>query len=57
MEQYSTVRARENFSEMINKAAYGKEAVYLTRRGKPVVVVIPVAEYDRLVSLDTKKGI
>ena len=36
----STVEARENFSDMINKAAYGNQRVVLTRRGKPLVAVI-----------------
>ena len=36
----STVEARENFSEMINQAAYGNQRVVLTRRGKPLVAVV-----------------
>lgn len=44
----STVEARENFSDMINKAAYGNERVVLTRRGKPLVAVLSLAELEAL---------
>ena len=46
MLKMSTVEARENFSEMINKAAYGNESVVLTRRGKPLVAVISLQEFE-----------
>jgi len=42
----STVEARENFSEMINQAAYGNQRVVLTRRGKPLVAVISLQELE-----------
>jgi prevent-host-death family protein len=42
----STVEARENFSEMINQAAYGNQRVVLTRRGKPLVAVISLQDLD-----------
>lgn len=44
----STVEARENFSDMINKAAYGSESVVLTRRGKPLVAVVSLDELKAL---------
>ncbi|OGT33914.1 MAG: hypothetical protein A3C44_02655 [Gammaproteobacteria bacterium RIFCSPHIGHO2_02_FULL_39_13] len=46
MLKMSTVEARENFSEMINKAAYGNQRVVLTRRGKPLVAVVSLQELD-----------
>lgn len=48
MLKISTVEARENFSEVINQAAYGNEKVVLTRRGKPLVAMISVKELERL---------
>lgn len=48
MVEMSTVEARENFSELINKAAYGNKRVILTRRGKPLVAVISLEELERL---------
>jgi prevent-host-death family protein len=46
MLKMSTVEARENFSEMINQAAYGNQRVVLTRRGKPLVAVVSLQELE-----------
>ena len=48
MLEMSTVEARENFSDMINKAAYGNQHVVLTRRGKPLVAVVSLNELEAL---------
>ena len=48
MIQMTTVEARENFSDLINKAAYGNERVILTRRGKALAAVIPLNDLDTL---------
>jgi len=48
MVKMSTVEARENFSDMINKAAYGSERVVLTRRGKPLVAVVSLKDLDQI---------
>ncbi|PHQ81119.1 MAG: type II toxin-antitoxin system prevent-host-death family antitoxin [Coxiella sp. (in: Bacteria)] len=48
MLKMTTVEARENFSDLINKAAYGNERVVLTRRGKALAAVIPLADLDSL---------
>ena len=50
----STREARENFSDVINRAAYGKERVILTRRGKPLVAVVPMADVELLETLEDK---
>ena len=42
MTKVSTARAREQFSEIIDRAANKKEATILTRRGKGVAAVVPV---------------
>ena len=44
----TTVEARENFSDLINKAAYGNERVILTRRGKALAAVIPLTDLDSI---------
>ena len=36
--------AREDLSEVINRVAYGKERICLTRHGKDVVCVVSVEE-------------
>ena len=44
MATVTTVKAREAFSEMLNRAAYGKERIVLTRRGKGVAAIIPLED-------------
>lgn len=50
----STRDARENFSDVINRAAYGKERVILTRRGKALVAVVPMDDINVLEALEDK---
>jgi prevent-host-death family protein len=50
----STREARENFSDVINRAAYGKERVILTRRGKALVAVVPIDDVKVLEALEDK---
>lgn len=44
----STVEARENFAELINRAAYGKDRIVLTRRGKPLAAVVSIADFEKI---------
>lgn len=53
MIKMTTVEARDNFSELINQAAYGNQRIVLTRRGKPLVAVIPL---DDLSALEATKN-
>ena len=39
----STAEARNQFSDVLNRAAYGHEHVILTRRGTEIAAVIPIA--------------
>ena len=48
MIKMTTVEARENFSELINQAAYGNERIILTRRGKALVAVVSLEDLQRL---------
>lgn len=49
-----TVDAREHFSEVVNRAAYGKERVGLLRHGKQVAVVVPVEDLALLQRLEDR---
>jgi prevent-host-death family protein len=40
----TTAAARKNFSDLINRVAYGKDRVVLTRRNKPLVAVVPIED-------------
>lgn len=48
----SAAKARENFSEVINQVAYGKERMVLTRRGRELVAVIPIEDLKALQVLE-----
>ena len=36
----SAAVAREHFAEVVNRVAYGKERIVLSRRGKPVAAMV-----------------
>ena len=52
MSTVTTVKARESFSEVINRSAYGKERIVLTRRGKKVAAVVPVEDLNLLEEME-----
>ena len=54
MKQVTTVDARAQFSDIINRAAFGKERVTLTRRGKEIVAVVPIEDMKLLEALEDK---
>lgn len=39
----SVTQAREQLAELVNRAAYGRETIYLTRRGRRLAALVPVA--------------
>lgn len=48
MKETSTVQFRENISDYLNYAAYGNEPVLITRRHKPLAVIISLDMYEKL---------
>lgn len=50
----STAEARDRFSDVVNRAAYGKERVILTRRGKELVAVVPIEDVRLLEELEDR---
>ena len=46
MIEVTTVEFRVDFSEKVNQAAYAKQNIILTRRGKPIAAMISLAEYE-----------
>ena len=54
MTTLSTVKARENFSDLVNRSAYGKERIVLTRRGKGVVAVVPIEDLNLLEAIEDR---
>jgi prevent-host-death family protein len=41
MSELTSREARERFSEAVNRAAYGRETIILTRRGKRIAAIVP----------------
>jgi len=44
MAHLNVSRAREEFPEIVNRAAYGKERTIVSRRGKDLAAVIPIED-------------
>jgi len=44
----STAEARKNFADIVNKVAYGKEPIVLTRRGHEVAALVSMDELGLL---------
>jgi prevent-host-death family protein len=51
----STTAARDRFADILNRAAYGKERVVLTRRGRPLVAVVPIEDVELLERLGDER--
>ena len=47
VKKYSIAEARDNFTSMVHEAEGGTQ-VELTRRGKPVAVLVGVEDFERL---------
>lgn len=43
----SAKEARDNFSDVLNRAYYQQEPIVVERQGKPVAVVISLEEYEQ----------
>ena len=49
-----TVDARNHFGDIINRVAYGKERLILTRRGKKLAALIPVEDLEILEAIEDR---
>jgi len=45
-------KAKGAFRDTINRAAYGKERIILTRRGKPLAAIVPLEDLQLLDELE-----
>lgn len=54
MSTMTAVKARDNFSEVVARAAYGKERIYITKNGKNLAVLIPVEDMALLEELEDR---
>jgi antitoxin Phd len=44
----STAEARKNFADLVNKVAYGREPIVLTRRGQGIAALVSMGELELL---------
>jgi len=54
MTKVSTAEARNEFSEILNRASFGKERIVLTRRGKDLAAVVPMEDLELLERLEDR---
>lgn len=52
MRKISTGEARDTFAEVINEAAFGHSRTVLTRRGKSIAAIVPIADVELLCELE-----
>jgi len=50
-------KAREQFSAIVNRAAFGHERFIVERRGKPLATLMGAKEYEELMTLLAEKGV
>jgi prevent-host-death family protein len=54
MQTLDATTARDEFADMLNRAAYGKERVILTRRGRELAAVVPIEDVRLLEALEER---
>lgn len=50
----SAAKTREDFSDLVGRAAYAKERHVVTRRGKAVVAIVPLENLELLEELEDR---
>ena len=54
MREYTATEARNNFSNVVNEAAYGSVRVVINKQGKKIVALIPYSDLELLEFLETR---
>ena len=52
MSKIAVIDARKDLADVLNRAAYGKERVVLTRRGKDVAAIVPMDDLKILEAIE-----
>ena len=52
MVRYNMNTARQNFTDLVNRAAYGKERIIIGRRDKDLAVLVPLEDAELLERLE-----
>lgn len=53
----SIAKAREGFSDLVNRAAFGGERFVVERRGKPLAALVSADEYQQIMRLLGEEGV
>ncbi|HVA79500.1 MAG TPA: type II toxin-antitoxin system Phd/YefM family antitoxin [Candidatus Binataceae bacterium] len=53
----TTAAARQNFSDLINRVAYGKDRVVLTRRNRPLAAMVPIEDIALLEEIEDREDL
>lgn len=48
MTAFTASEAKRSFSDILNRVAYAKEHIFITRRGKTLAVFVPVEDAERM---------
>ncbi len=57
MSRIAVIDARKDLADILNRAAYGKERVVLTRRGKDVAAIVPMDDLDMLEAIEDRRDL
>jgi len=57
LNRITTADARQKFSNIINRVAFGNESFVLTRRGKPIAALVSMKELELLQEIEDKLDI
>ena len=53
----SIMEGKKNFTQLIHNAIKNKEDIVVTKRGKPVAVIVPYVGYKHFIKVDAYKKI
>jgi prevent-host-death family protein len=52
--ELAVAEVRKNFSDAVNRVAYGKERVVLKRRGKGIAALVPIEDLEAIEALEDR---
>src|SRR3954467_7133289 len=52
MQKYTAKEAREQFSDLIAKAAHGTQRCVITKNGKDAAAIVPIADLELLAGIE-----
>jgi len=57
MTRLNVSRAREEFPDIVNRAAYGKQRTIVSRRGKDLAAIVPMEDLEALERLTRQRDL